>query len=86
MIQATHKYQQKRIPLPIWHVQMSNLRESILHLMHFDTLAAIYSDYIQEACGLGEDYHDGEKTQSLGGDTAKALSASSLLYDTHSSY
>jgi hypothetical protein len=54
--------------------------------MHFDTLAAIYSDYIQEACGLGEDYHDGEKTQSLGGDTAKALSASSLLYDTHSSY
>jgi hypothetical protein len=83
MIQVTHNQQQKQVVRDTWHIQIINLFEHLQHRFHIDTMAEIYSDYVEQACHLEDDNNDSEKTQSLSRDTAKALSAASLLYDSN---
>ena len=83
MIQVTHKEQQKQVARDTWHIQIVNLFAHFQHRFHLDTMAEIYSDYVEQTCHLEDDYNDSEKTQSLSRNTAEALSAASLLYDTN---
>ena len=83
MIQVIHKEQQKQGARDTWHRQIVNLFAHLQHHFHIDTMAEIYSDYVQQACHLEDDCNDSEKTQSLSRYTNEALSATSLLYDTN---
>lgn len=83
MLQVTHKTQQRQVARDTWHVQIANLFAQLQHRFHIDTMCEIYSDYVEQACHLEDEYNDSEKTQSLSKNTAEALSAASLLYETH---